>query len=395
MSTAEHPDALTRRIEQLAAASVDEPEGEGAAVAALVGALRAEIGAVRAELGSLRSETGAVRSDLDGLGGRLTGSVAASRSETGTLVRRVAELSTRIDGVGGRVDDVRNGLPACRASCARGSSTCPARTGARLDELTRRGSERCRPAGSTASPPRCTARCQAALDREERSRGEQPAALEDARGALESRLAVLEDALDALSERIEALARDGASTTTGDAADARESGLAALDQRIADEGRDSAELLVGRLRDVTETRISELEDTLYDRLTGVLLLRQDELRREVLSALETARAEAERRPGGRRRSWRRRSRTALDGFGSVLDRSLAGARSLGLDRPRRGRDTARARRSAPSASGSPRPSAGCAASCCPATTPPPGSWPGCRARSRASSSRCARRSRPR
>ncbi len=111
MSTAEHPEAPTRRIEQLAAASSGEPESENAAVACLIGALRAEIGTVRAELGSLRSETGAVRSDLDGLGRRLTGSVAASRSETGTLVRRVAELSTRIDGVSGRVDDVRTGLP--------------------------------------------------------------------------------------------------------------------------------------------------------------------------------------------------------------------------------------------------------------------------------------------
>ncbi|TAL12077.1 MAG: hypothetical protein EPN99_17125, partial [Frankiales bacterium] len=123
MSTAEHPDALTRRIEQLAAASSDDPEGEGAAVAALVGALRAEIGAVRAELGSLRSETGAVRSDLDGLGGRLTGSVAASRSETGTLVRRVAELSARVDGVGGRVEDVRNGLPSLTRELREGLET--------------------------------------------------------------------------------------------------------------------------------------------------------------------------------------------------------------------------------------------------------------------------------
>ena len=43
MSTAEHPDALTRRIEQLAAASSDEPENEGAAVAALVGGSRSQL----------------------------------------------------------------------------------------------------------------------------------------------------------------------------------------------------------------------------------------------------------------------------------------------------------------------------------------------------------------
>ncbi len=38
--------------------------------------------------------------------------------------------------------------------------------------------------------------------------------LDDVRASLEGRLAVLEDALDGLSERLEALARDGASTTT-------------------------------------------------------------------------------------------------------------------------------------------------------------------------------------
>ena len=213
MSTAEYPDALTRRIEQLAAASIDEPDNEGAALAALVGALRADIGAVRAELGSLRSETGAVRSDLDGLGGRLTGSVAASRSETGTLVRRVAELSTRIDGVGGRVDDVRNGLPSLSRELREGLSDVPVRTGARLDELTGTLTEAVgqRLDAVAADVHRAMT---SALDRDERSSAEAAVALEEARGALESRLAALEDALDAMSERIEALARDGASTTT-------------------------------------------------------------------------------------------------------------------------------------------------------------------------------------
>ena len=290
MSTADDRDALTRRIEQLAAASVDEPEGEGAAVAALVGALRAEIGAVRAELGALRAETGAVRSDLDGLGGRLTGSVAASRSETGTLVRRVAELSTRLDGVGGRVDDVRNGLPSLSRELREGLEQVPLRTSNRLDELTAQLAEAVgtRVDGVAADIGRTMT---AALERESRVTAGTQAAMEDIRGALESRLAVLEDTLDALSERIEALARDGAGTTT-ERLESLAHSVEALDRRMADEGRDSAELLVGRLRDVTETRLSELETTLFDRLSDVLRVRNDELRREVLSALETARVDA-------------------------------------------------------------------------------------------------------
>jgi hypothetical protein len=104
VSTAEHPDALARRIEQLAAA-LPEGTAEAPREAELVEGLRAEMGALRAELGAVRAQSGA----------------QVQRSDVG---------------------------------------------------------------------------------------------LDDLRGALEGRLALLEDALDGLSERIEALARDGASTTT-------------------------------------------------------------------------------------------------------------------------------------------------------------------------------------
>jgi hypothetical protein len=150
VGTAEHTDALTRRIEQLAAAALDE--GDGAALAALIAALRSEIGAVRVDVGSLRSETGGLRTDLDGLEERVVASVDAGKRETTSLLRRFAgELDETVSGA---LDD------AAQATAATGSS------------------------------------------------------LEDARGVLESRLAVLEDAVDGLSERLESLARDGAKTTT-------------------------------------------------------------------------------------------------------------------------------------------------------------------------------------
>jgi uncharacterized coiled-coil protein SlyX len=150
VGTAEHTDALTRRIEQLAAAALDE--GDGAALAALIAALRSEIGAVRVDVGSLRSETGGLRSDLDGLEERVVASVDAGKRETSSLLRRFAgELDETLSGALG---------DAARATAASEST------------------------------------------------------LEDARGVLESRLAVLEDALDGLSERLESLARDGATTTT-------------------------------------------------------------------------------------------------------------------------------------------------------------------------------------
>jgi hypothetical protein len=88
VGTAEHTDALTRRIEQLAAAALDE--GDGAALAALIAALRSEIGAVRVDVGSLRSETGGLRTDLDGLEARLVASVDAGKRETTSLLRRFA-----------------------------------------------------------------------------------------------------------------------------------------------------------------------------------------------------------------------------------------------------------------------------------------------------------------
>ncbi|MBW3646841.1 MAG: hypothetical protein KY440_03565 [Actinobacteria bacterium] len=321
MSMAENPDALTRRIQLLAAASVDEPEGEGAAVAALVGALRAEIGSVRAELGALRSETGAVRSDLDGLGGRLTGSVAASRSETGTLVRRVAELSTRLDGVGGRVDDVRNGLPGLSRELREGLEQIPVRTSSRLDELTTQLEQLVgdRVEGAATDIRRTMT---AALDRETQTTAQARAAVEDTRGALESRLAVLEDTLDGLSERIEALARDGASTTT-ERLERLAQSVEGLDRRVAEEGRDSTELLVDRVGEVTGTRLAELENTLFDRIADVLRLRNDDLRRELRGALEVARGEAQQD----REAVAEIAATVhstLDGFGSTLAQSMTG-----------------------------------------------------------------------
>lgn len=321
MSTAEHPDALTRRIEQLAASAVDEPEAESVALPALIAALRAEIGAVRAELGALRSETGAVRSDLDGLGGRLTGSVAASRSETGTLVRRVAELATRLDGVGSRVDDLRNGLPSLTRELREGLEHVPTRTGSRLEELSSSLVELVgsRVDGVAAEIHRTLVGAQ---ERDQRATEASSVALEEARGALEARAALVEDTLGSMAERIEALARDGASTTTARLSELLER-VEALDTRVAADGRDSAELLVGRLRDVTETRLSELEDTLFDRLSDVLRKRNDEVRRDVLESLEQARTQAS---GDREavRALAETVRTALEGFGSVLDSALSG-----------------------------------------------------------------------
>ncbi len=318
---AENPDALTRRIQLLAAASVDEPEGEGAAVAALVGALRAEIGSLKAELGALRSDTGAVRSDLDGLGGRLTGSVAASRSETGTLVRRVAELSTRLDGVGGRVDDVRNGLPGLSRELREGLEQIPVRTSSRLDELLIQLEQLVgdRVEGAATDIRRTMT---AALDREIQTTAQARAAMEDTRGALESRLAVLEDTLDGLSERIEALARDGASTTT-ERLERLAQSVEGLDRRVAEEGRDSAELLVDRVGEVTGTRLAELENTLFDRIADVLRLRNDDLRRELMGALAVARGEAQQDREAVAEI-AATVRSTLDGFGSTLSESMTG-----------------------------------------------------------------------
>ena len=240
MSTADYRDALTRRMEQIAAASGDEPDNEGAALAALVGALRADIGVVRAELGALRSETGAVQAELDGLGERLS-------EVPVTTGARLDELTgTLTDAVGGRVDAVADEVHRTLAS---------------------------------------------ARDRDARTSAQVAVALEDARGALESRLAALEDALEAMSERIEALSRDGASTTTAKLA-TLEAGVGALTERVEREGRDNAELVVDRVRDLTGTRLTELEDALHGRLSATLRLRDDELRRELLAAADAAREQA-------------------------------------------------------------------------------------------------------
>ena len=308
MSTAEYPDALTRRIELLAAASLED---ESVALAALIGDLRAEIGGVRAELGSLRAQTGSVHADLDSLGGRLTGAVAAGRSETGALAHHVDELATRLDGVGGRVEGVRDGL---LRELRDGLADIPVRTGARLDQLTGRLDELTeqvteavtrRVDGVAEDLHRTMA---AALDREVRAATGTTAALEDARGALESRLAVLEDALDLMSERIEALARDGASTTTAKLS-SLEAGVADLSDRIEGEGRDSAELassvraaldglgsvldrsLVGLGRSVTtaladsrESNSNELDDVTERLLGAVATMKVEQVAREAASA---------------------------------------------------------------------------------------------------------------
>jgi len=104
VSTAEHPDALTRRLELLAGASGEEAAGESSVVAELVRGLRAEIGAVRAELGSLRSETGAVRSDLDGLGSRVEQIDALARDGASTAAATLASLEGGVADLGRQVE---------------------------------------------------------------------------------------------------------------------------------------------------------------------------------------------------------------------------------------------------------------------------------------------------
>lgn len=311
------PDALTRRIEQLAAYEADE--GDGAAANLIVSTIRGEIGAVRAELGSLRSEVGAVRTDLDGLGGRLTGSVAASRSETGTLVRRIAELAARVDGVGGRVDDVRNGLPGLSREVRETLGQVPQRSDLDAASAGLREALNNRLDDVAADVRRSVA---TALEQEAQSAASTQSSLVDARGALEARLAVLEDTLDAMTERLESLARDGARTTTARLAELA-AGVSALERRVEEQGREAAELLVGRLRDVTETRMAELENTLYDRLSMVLRARTEELRDDVVSALERTSEESTQSRAAVGELADSVSR-GLDGFGAVLDRSLTG-----------------------------------------------------------------------
>ena len=104
MSTAEHPDALARRLELLAGASGEEAAGESSVVAELVRGLRAEIGAVRAELGSLRSEAGAVRGDLDGLGDRVERVDAVTRDGARTTTAALASLERGVAALGRQVE---------------------------------------------------------------------------------------------------------------------------------------------------------------------------------------------------------------------------------------------------------------------------------------------------
>jgi len=107
VSTAEHADALTRRIEQLAASS-DEPEAEGAALAALVSALRAEAGAVGQRVdavaeavgGALESRMAVLEDALDGLSERIEALARDGASTTtdtlSTLTTTVRDLDVRI-----------------------------------------------------------------------------------------------------------------------------------------------------------------------------------------------------------------------------------------------------------------------------------------------------------
>lgn len=112
--------------------------------------------ALRAEVSALRGDVQRLEAGLPHLGDRLTAVVAAGRAETGALVRRVGDLGSRLGAPGG-------------------SRAAP---------------------DSTPAPE------------------SSPAAPEDVEGALEARLAMVEDVLDGMAERLEALARDGARTTT-------------------------------------------------------------------------------------------------------------------------------------------------------------------------------------
>ncbi|MEO6205707.1 MAG: hypothetical protein ABIO67_10035 [Mycobacteriales bacterium] len=214
MSTVDPSDALSRRIEELAAfGDAEDRQPAPAAPAVDLGAVRGEIAGVRADLGSLRAELGGVRADLDGLGGRLTGSVAASRAETGTLVRRMTEVASRLDSVGGRVDEVRSGLPTLAREVREGLDSVPAKTGSRLEELSSSMTDAVgRRVDDLAADVRRT--LAAALEQDAGGIARTQAAMADTRGAIESRLAVLEDTLDSMTERIESLSRDGAARTT-------------------------------------------------------------------------------------------------------------------------------------------------------------------------------------
>ena len=282
------PNALSRRIEQLAVLSAEEPDREHAAgdPALLVG-VGTVLAQLRSELGALRGELGSVRTDIDAMSGRLTGSVTAGRTETGTLARRVSDLANRVDVVGTRVDDVRSDLPSIAREVREALELLPLKAGAKLDELTGAlGASFGTRLEAVAAEVRRTVG--AALEREADGAAATQAHLIEARGSLESRLAVLEDALVSLAEKLESSARDAAHTTRSQL-----HGLAAtvtaIEARLEAVAGEQVERIVARLREVTEVRLEVLSTSLIDATRG----RNEALRRELLEVLTRASAEQE------------------------------------------------------------------------------------------------------
>ncbi len=305
---------LSRRIEQLAALSVEEGAPDVAGLPAALAALRADLASVRAELGGLRGEIGGVRTDLDGLSGRLTGSAAATRSETGTLARRTAELSRRIEHVGDRVEDLRSDLPQLGREVREGLGLLPARTTVALDEHSDRVTAvlNTRLEGVATDVRRLLS---AAQERSADATASSAAALADTRTAVESRLAVLEDALDGVAERLEALNRDGSQQVRAQL-QRMTTGLVALESRVEAVAAEQVERVVSRLREVTETRLDLLSTTLVDGTRG----RSDQLRRELVDLLAEANLQG------------RATRTAVEqllaGQASAVEQAEAGLGAL-------------------------------------------------------------------
>ena len=318
MSTAENPDALTRRIERLAAASVDDP-GEGAAVAALVGALRTEIGGVRNGLLALGTDTGAVRDEVESLGGRLSSSLDDGREQINELTQRVQDLAARLELVAGRVEELSDVLPPLSSELREGFRQVPVDTGERLEILTAELStavgQRIDGVGEELSQTLASA-----LERQSETAAATASALEEARTTFESRLAVLEDTLDGVSERLEALSREGANATA-DTLRGLAGSVAALDERILTEAA-QAEGLASERQDALDTRLDELAGTLLDRLRADLQQRDEALRAELVASLEAGRAEA-REDRQAVSDLAVTVRGALEGFASVVDRSLS------------------------------------------------------------------------
>jgi len=325
VSTVDPTDALTRRIEELAA--FDDADAAAAPPSLDVSALRVEVAGVRADLGSLRAEMGAVRADLDGLGGRLTGSVAASRAETGTLVRRMTELATRLESVGGRVDEVRTGMPTLAREVREGLDQVPSRTSERLEELSAGMSDSVgRQFEDLAADVRRT--LTSALEQDAGAAAGTQAALADTRGAIEARLAVLEDCLDGMAERIEALARDGAGRTTEK--------LVEVETRVRS--------VAGRLDEVADQVVNRLQEQTEQRLTALtaqLTAHSDELRRDLTAGLEQAAAQNAAVTASVN-TLADSVRTALEGFSTTVDAGISGLGSSVTAALTEGREESRA-----------------------------------------------------